>query len=524
MPALVTVIGFGVAILVSWQIETGNAIAAIFNPSEIRRLLEEESMVFMQFALRALFLGLVITFPAAMYFTFEKQRGAALRTRFLLDAFRLDHRFRTVNDIRARYGARMRDVFGADGDSRGESGPSRTSSLRYNAPILISTMSISLVVVLVYAFYEGDSDVGFTVPLLNFLPYPYVVTFALLGAYFYGLNTAIRGYVRGDLQPKTYSQITGRIMKVFVLSALIWIVDVYWLPQEQSIPTEEVAAGDESLASSLANTIEGSASQTWLQGALLALAFFVGIVPNTFLTWFFEKTRKVFKLDDAKFVEAQPLTHLQGVDLYDRARLEQEGVTNLEALTHGELVDLMLQTRIPTGRLVDWLDQAALLLYVEGVPKGEGRDNYELAALLRDVGIRTASQLLCDCRGLNSWNEQDCASLLERPLTSAELNRFCDELTFKVPNQERLRRALPHAVRGVAGEPCLRRVLSWRTNPRPCAASLDAETEDCLPAHCHLTGDVRASLKWPDSPSSDAFQTQRSSARLGGRVARDSGL
>jgi hypothetical protein len=501
MPTLVAVMGFGVAILVSWQIETGKSIAGIFDPALIEDLAREDSMVLIQFALRALFLGLVTTFPAAMYFTFEKQRGAALRTRFLLDAFRLDTRFRTVNDIRARYGARMRDVFGLDGDSNGEAGPSRVASLRYNAPVLISTIALSLVVVLVYAFYKGDAEAGFVVPLMNFLPYPYVVSFALLGAYFYGLNTAVRGYVRGDLQPKTYSQITGRILKVFVLSALVWIVDVYWLPDQVSIVAEEaVGATDETLATSLADAIEAAPSGNWTQGALLALAFFVGIVPNTILTWLYEKVRHVFKIDSAKLVEAQPLTHLQGVDLYDRARLEQEGVTNLEALAHGEIVDLMLQTRIPTGRLVDWLDQAVLLLYLEDVPKDRGGD-HDLAYLLRSAGFRTASQLVCDCRGLCSWNEPCCASLMTTPLTSSETERVCAELVRGLPYDDQLKKSLTHAVRGLAGEPCMRRILSWRANPAPRVQSLDSSDTDVVAAHCHLVDDAGAHVTWPGSPA-----------------------
>ena len=36
------------------------------------------------------------------------------------------------------------------------------------------------------------------------------IVFAFLGAYFFALNLVFRGYVRGDLRPKTYSQITVR--------------------------------------------------------------------------------------------------------------------------------------------------------------------------------------------------------------------------------------------------------------------------------------------------------------------------
>ena len=40
--------------------------------------------------------------------------------------------------------------------------------------------------------------------------------------------------------------------------------------------------------------------------------------------------------------EPHPLTSLEGIDLYDRARLQDEGVNNVEALAHHDLVELML--------------------------------------------------------------------------------------------------------------------------------------------------------------------------------------
>lgn len=86
------------------------------------------------------------------------------------------------------------------------------------------------------------------------------------------------------------------------------------------------------------------------------------------------------------------------------------------------LLDLMIQTRIPAGQLVDWLDQALLLLYTSGVrpdptPDADGLGNSadrrkgtrglpwfrrereestrtDLAKTLHHRGIRTATQLL----------------------------------------------------------------------------------------------------------------------------------
>ena len=85
----------------------------------------------------------------------------------------------------------------------------------------------------------------------------------------------------------------------------------------------------------------------------------------------------------AALADPLPLTDLEGIDLYDRTRLGSEGVTNIEALAHHDLIDLMLATRIPVPRLVDWTDQAILRLHV----------STEDLKILRRYGIRTASDL-----------------------------------------------------------------------------------------------------------------------------------
>jgi hypothetical protein len=90
-----------------------------------------------------------------------------------------------------------------------------------------------------------------------------------------------------------------------------------------------------------------------------------------------------------------PLQHLEGLDLYDRARLLDEGVTNIEALAHHDLIDLLLETRIPAGRLVDWVDQAILYLHLVN-PLSEDGARHAYAASrqsLRKLGIRTATDL-----------------------------------------------------------------------------------------------------------------------------------
>jgi hypothetical protein len=90
--------------------------------------------------------------------------------------------------------------------------------------------------------------------------------------------------------------------------------------------------------------------------------------------------------DDDELREKSPLSRLDDVDIQDRTRLEEEGITSIQALARHDLVDLILSSRIPVPRLIDWVDQAVLQQHVPGD-----------VALLRKVGIRTATDYLQVC-------------------------------------------------------------------------------------------------------------------------------
>jgi hypothetical protein len=307
--------------------------------------------------LQLLFLGVAITFPALLYFLFDRQRAETLRSRFVFNIFRLDERVRSRGDVEALYGRQMEEVFGctqADWSSRHP----RT---RHRSPLVITTLVLAIgwIVALlnldVATARSLDVDSDGTIAAL-FDPAGHVLVFGFLGAYFFSVSTVLRSYVLGDLQPKIYSQITGRILLVAVLTSVISLTE--W--------------GD--------------------NRAALAVAFFAGIVPDTVLLWLWEGVRKLRRTKEQRrdaIAEAQPLTELDGIDLYERARLSAEGVTNVEALAHGNLIDLLLHTRIPGGRLVDWVDQA--ILYLHTALRGDGSTSREIFDALRALGIRTAT-------------------------------------------------------------------------------------------------------------------------------------
>ena len=85
-----------------------------------------------------------------------------------------------------------------------------------------------------------------------------------------------------------------------------------------------------------------------------------------------------------EFEDRSPLLALDGIGIYERTRLAEEGITSIQALARHDLVDLMLSSRIPASRLIDWVDQALLYQHVTTADR----------RLLRNAGIRTATELI----------------------------------------------------------------------------------------------------------------------------------
>jgi hypothetical protein len=85
-----------------------------------------------------------------------------------------------------------------------------------------------------------------------------------------------------------------------------------------------------------------------------------------------------------------PISDLDGLTVWHEARLEEEGIENIPNMATADIVELMVQTRLPAEQIIDWVDQA--ILYTNLGPAQE-KDAGSARQKLRAQGVRTASSL-----------------------------------------------------------------------------------------------------------------------------------
>jgi hypothetical protein len=393
--------------------------------------------------------------PALLYFLFDRHQLGTLRQKFEQQICRLDPNIRSLADVRAKYGRQIDEIYGretATGEGR------LTRGTRW--PILVATVMITLGWVLTLLPAGSGSEITQPGQLIEFfLPQKTAVSFAFLGTYFFVLNMVLHRYVRADLKPKAYSSITVRIFVVVILA--------------------------------------------WVLGALfsgttgLVVAFLVGVFPESGLTLIRESIRSQSGLGwfvrvlGTRTEEKYPLTKLEELDVYDRSRLLDEGVTNIESLAHHDLVDLMLETRIPVPRLVDWIDQAILYLHLGMETDDEVDNDNTLDGDKKDEQEKpkedcSVAEVSCDLR---SWLRGNYVRTATDFMIA--FNEGKGSLGVKAEQAGRLA-DLKILLATLKDDEWLDYVHHWRNSRSVQDQSLNASSEPDKPSH------VRVSLSNPD--------------------------
>jgi hypothetical protein len=360
--------------------------------------LDEESRLFM---LKVVSAGLLAFFPGWLYLQFIRNKGRSLYDEFVLNLFRLridepanlpspprhttyygpwkkaheklltkskDNLYRTK--FEAVYGRSSVSTLGLIVD-RGRP-PKRTEAF---SPVVYATLIMCLgwVLVLQPELLRAVS-LGEVVPSGRPLLPVEALQFGFLGAYTFIIQDLVRRYYRDDLRTSGYIAAISRILFSAVL-----IITLHLMWSGQAVDQENM------------------------------LAFFIGFFPQIGLQVLKTALIKPIGRLLPSLSTEYPLSSLDGLNFWYEARLNEEGIEDMQNLVSANLVDLMLRTRAPIMRLVDWLDQAYLHLHLPGKP-GEVED---IMNKLRVLGIRSASELE------STWDELGNDAVFQASLSDA---------------------------------------------------------------------------------------------------------
>ena len=217
------------------------------------------------------------------------------------------------------------------------------------------------------------------------------LAFGFLGAYTFTVSMLVRRFYQSDLRPSAYASVVLRI--VVVLLTLVVVHQLF-----------------------LMTNVDGPAAD---QSEYVA-AFIIGFFPLVGFQALQRVAAKVLHVVVPQMAPAYPLEQLDGLNIWYEARLVEEGVEDMQNLTTMNLVDVLLHTRAPVGRLVDWIDQAFLLIHLDSATRDEIEQARKSTSLtsgadaaipigcgaatriaLRRIGVRSATDFL------KTFNEAD---------------------------------------------------------------------------------------------------------------------
>jgi hypothetical protein len=311
------------------------------------------------------FISIASMLPAFLFYLFGRQQVAKQRENFYREAMILDPNVWSNSEAKNKYGPLLNSVYDT-GNS-----PFSILLLIVSTALLVNGWIIALTPI-------GPVPATITNLADFFTPNGSPFAFGFLGVYFFTINMIYRRYVRADLTPKTYAYITVRLLFTVVL---VWAVST--LPQ--------------------------FSTGSYLEKGLSIVAFMIGIFPESGLTLLQDYFNKITTKRRGQDPDIFSLTKLEGMNLYDQARLMEEGIENIENLAHHNLMELIARTRIPTQRLVDMFDQAILYLHL-------GTEENKIRKLLKSLGVRTATDLL-NCRNkLDDFQDEEANKDLVKKL------------------------------------------------------------------------------------------------------------
>ncbi len=165
------------------------------------------------------------------------------------------------------------------------------------------------------------------------------LTWALLGAYFYGLTLIVRRWMLADLTTNVLWKINVRLVLTVILGSLLMAL----------------GAG------------AGGADEPLGQWAA-AMGFMIGIVPDLFLRWIGQQLQRIGGIDagaSGLFAPSELQSKLDGMSFWQVDRLGEEGIESVHDLAMKEIPSLLIKTRFDPALLLNWVDRALLCTQVD---------------------------------------------------------------------------------------------------------------------------------------------------------------
>ncbi len=276
--------------------------------------------------------------------------------------------------------------------------------------------------------------------------------FGFMGAYVFSLQLTVRAFFQNDLRSGTY---VGMVERLVVVAVLVAVTYVAWT-----------------------SIFEGGS-----QPGLAVVAFVIGSFPLVGQEWVGQLAASKLRKRVPSVMSRHPLSEIDGMNVWYQARLLEEGIEDVQNLATANIVDVVMHSRAPVGRIVDWIDQALLRQHLPPNQATDRPDEVDhesdkaLIAALYALGVRTATNLL----ELHAPLSVKSVSRLRRDVPTLEphdrsAEAFARNMLDIVPDS-RLRHVVEvrmlAIMRCLGSEPNLMYVLNWRighmTPPRKSA-------------------------------------------------------
>ncbi len=380
--------------------------------------------------------------PGWLYLRFIGQRAGAIWDEFVLNLHRLrldepEHLpqppvnsvfFRDWFDGGGSMLSRHRNIYRQKFDAyygRCVSAASEDSPLKAGTffPVVMATAIFAIGWTAL--FWDGTFLAGPPTTVLDLLAYGF------LGAYLFDIQMLMRRFFQSDLKPSAYTSAALRVVIVMII-----VLVMHQLP------------------------LVGGASRQ----AQAVMAFVIGLFPLVGMQALNRFVGKFLKSPVPSLQSAYPLSDLDGLNVWYEARLMEEGIEDMQNLVSANIVDVLLHTRVPVGRLIDWCDQAQLFVHLSPRPPGsdEARAKHARTALA-SFGVRSATTYLKAFANGALDDQGEAADPLVR--------RALERLEQQAP--ELSAPAVMTIARVLHGSPALRPIQSWRELEAAARPSID---------------------------------------------------